>query len=634
MSREAFDAAFPEEFWRRLVDRTAVEASDTLLLAEAFWLMEGYFVRTLGMHRVYNSAFMNMLRDEDNAKYRQVLKNTLVFDPEVLKRYVNFMNNPDERTAIEQFGEGDKYFGICTLMATLPGLPMVGHGQIQGFTEKYGMEYRRAYQDETPRAPLVERHAHDIYPLFHKRMLFAGVENFLLYDFFTPEGGIDENVFAFSNAREGERALVVYHNKYAATSGCIRVSVAFAAKDGRSDNKILARKELRDGLGLPDDPTIWIIFKDLASGLEYIRNSHELCEKGFFMKLGAYQCRVFLNIREVHDDEQQSYKRLAEELQGAGVASIEDAVPNLRARPIQAAFGELVHPGFFKWLMEKRAAEAGAPVHPDVGRQVEAKAEGIREAVASGLDAGTVPDGWAGYAAAVRRDFEAILRLPALIDIFPRLKTSYSTPASRYFHSLAATPGTLIKEEMFAYAALFSWAAVRSLPAAPIRPDVPVELPSLIAEWRLDRIIADTLRGVGIDENTLRRTVRVLPSLARAPRWFAPEAPMQETLGGLIRLLFEDPEYRRALLVNTHQGVEYFNRESYEVLLWGLAAVAWLGVSEDPGLDAPARKSAVIKMLDILDALLEMDVLSGYRVEAMTRYFKDARDSGESPPKP
>ena len=89
------------------------EAPDTLLLAEAFWLMEGYFVRTLGMHRVYNSAFMNMLRDEENAKYRMVIKNTLEFDPEILKRYVNFMNNPDERTAVEQFGKGDKYFGIC-----------------------------------------------------------------------------------------------------------------------------------------------------------------------------------------------------------------------------------------------------------------------------------------------------------------------------------------------------------------------------------------------------------------------------------------------------------------------------------------------------------------------------------------
>src|SRR2546426_8010347 len=48
----------------------------SLLLAEAFWLMEGYFVRTLGMHRVYNSAFMNMMRDEENAQYRLVLKNT------------------------------------------------------------------------------------------------------------------------------------------------------------------------------------------------------------------------------------------------------------------------------------------------------------------------------------------------------------------------------------------------------------------------------------------------------------------------------------------------------------------------------------------------------------------------------
>jgi len=33
------------------------------------------------MHRVYNSAFMNMMRDEENAKYRSVIKNTLEFDP-------------------------------------------------------------------------------------------------------------------------------------------------------------------------------------------------------------------------------------------------------------------------------------------------------------------------------------------------------------------------------------------------------------------------------------------------------------------------------------------------------------------------------------------------------------------------
>ena len=142
----------PQEFWREVVDRVAAEVPDTLLLAEAFWLMEGYFVRTLGMHRVYNSAFMHMLRDEKNAEYQQVIRETVSFDARILGRYVNFMNNPDERSAVDQFGSHDKYFGVATLLATLPGLPMFGHGQFEGYSEQYGMEFRRAQRDEWPDA--------------------------------------------------------------------------------------------------------------------------------------------------------------------------------------------------------------------------------------------------------------------------------------------------------------------------------------------------------------------------------------------------------------------------------------------------------------------------------------------------
>ncbi|MBV9608934.1 MAG: alpha-amylase, partial [Acidobacteria bacterium] len=208
MSKADFDRAMPHEFWREVVDRVAAEVPGTLLLAEAFWLMEGYFVRTLGMHRVYNSAFMNMLRDEENANYRSVMKNTLEFDPEVLKRYVNFMNNPDERTAVDQFGKGDKYFGVCTMMATLPGLPMFGHGQVEGYTERYGMEYKRAYYDEQPDTWLVARHEREISPLLHRRAQFAEVSDFLLYDLFTDYGTVNEDVYAYSNRHGTERALV------------------------------------------------------------------------------------------------------------------------------------------------------------------------------------------------------------------------------------------------------------------------------------------------------------------------------------------------------------------------------------------------------------------------------------------
>src|SRR3984957_12698987 len=264
MSDEEFNRIMPQEFWREVVDRVATEVPGTLLLAEAFWLMEGYFVRTLGMHRVYNSAFMNMMRDEENAKYRSVIKNTIEFDPDILKRYVNFMSNPDERTAIDQFGNGDKCFGVATMMATLPGLPMFGHGQIEGFTEKYGMEFRRARYQEDPDRGLVARHDREIAPLLHRRWLFAESENFLLYDFFRPDGSVDENVFAYSNRRGEHRALIIYHNSFATTYGTVNHSAAYADKGAGH----LRQQSLGGAFGLPKDGKLFVPFCDNSTGLQ------------------------------------------------------------------------------------------------------------------------------------------------------------------------------------------------------------------------------------------------------------------------------------------------------------------------------------------------------------------------------
>ncbi|MBI3161588.1 MAG: alpha-amylase [Chloroflexi bacterium] len=315
MTRAGFDEKIPVEFWREVVDRVAAEVPDTLLLAEAFWLMEGYFVRTLGMHRVYNSAFMHMLRDEDNAKYRMAIRNTLEFDPQILKRYVNFMSNPDEKTAVEQFGTGDKYFGICALLATLPGLPMFGHGQIEGFGEKYGMEYRTAKQDESVDEGLVRGHEGRIFPLLHRRYLFADVEQFLLFDFISANGHVNEDVFAYCNRHEKERGLVVYHNKFADTRGRIKVSAAYLDK---SSGKSL-RRDIAEGLGLRRFG--YVIFKDYVTRLEYIRSCMEIWENGLFIELGAYQCHTFMDFRFVNDD---YWKTVCDSLNGAGVPSIQE----------------------------------------------------------------------------------------------------------------------------------------------------------------------------------------------------------------------------------------------------------------------------------------------------------------------
>ena len=338
ISDEEFNRRIPQEFWREVVDRIAVEVPDTLLLAEAFWMMEGYFVRTLGMHRVYNSAFMNMLKNQENQKYRLGIKNTLVFEPEILKRYVNFMNNPDEETAIAQFGDGDKYFAVCTLLATLPGLPMVGHGQIEGYHEKYGMEYRRAYYNEQPNEWLVGEHCRRIFPLFRRRYLFSGVEYFQLYDCYNQNGGVEESVYAFVNGTDKERTLVLVNNQYERTGGTINTSVPKLRKD--KDNRTAVTMKLAENLGLSFSGSAYALFDCFTDGLTYIIPSIQLYEEGYSFGLNGYEARVYWNIREV-DDTDGSYEKLWRMYGRKGIRNISKAVALLRLEPLYKAMEAL-----------------------------------------------------------------------------------------------------------------------------------------------------------------------------------------------------------------------------------------------------------------------------------------------------
>jgi len=340
ISKQTFHTMMPKEFWRDVVDRFNEDMPHTLLLAEAFWLMEGYFVRSLGMHRVYNSAFMHMFMKEENDKYRMLIKNTIEFDPEILKRYVNFMSNPDEETAINQFGKGDKYFGICVMMATLPGLPMFAHGQIEGFTEKYGMEYRRAYYDESIDPHLVERHEKEIFPLLKKRYLFSQVKNFELFDFHDGYRHVNDNVIAFTNRVGDERTLVFYNNSFFRTSGMIKNSAGKRMKPHYTEGGVaednwessnveeqkvsqseLEFKSLAAALQIKPHNGFYYTYKDMITGLEFIRSGAEFFNDGFHVTLNGYGYHVYVGFKEVYDTD-GGYARLNQYLHGQGTTSL------------------------------------------------------------------------------------------------------------------------------------------------------------------------------------------------------------------------------------------------------------------------------------------------------------------------
>jgi len=570
MTQAEFDAAMPNEFWREVVDRVATEVPDTLLLAEAFWMLEGYFVRTLGMHRVYNSAFMHMLRDEDNAGYRRVLKETLEFDPEILKRYVNFMNNPDEKTAVEQFGKGDKYVGVATLLATLPGLPMFGHGQFEGFAEKYGMEFRRATLDEQPDPWLVGRHEHEIVPLLHRRGDFAEAHGFLLYDFGHDHGGVDENVFAYSNGSGPSRSLVVYHNRYGETSGWIRDSAAFAIKEP-DGTKRLERRTLAQGLGVADGPAEdrWLAYRDQRASLEYLRPVSEIRDRGLHVELRAYESRVLWEMRELHDTA-GVWRRLAEMLGGRGVPSLEGALRELQLAPVHDAV---------------RAAIA------------EPSREAVERVVATVAEAtGTVGD----------RD-AVVARVVA---------------AAGAAESVAATI-----EDPSQAAALRVWSLLAPLGSLPEGAAVGPTSRAWVEELRLAPVIADALRARGLDEGAAWWAAERARTLVDLPLPSSVGGPASSRAMRVVDAWLAHPAVRPFIRVNAWDGVEWFHRESFDELL------EWMDRLERVGAAAPgAATSAAIGTEALARTLRAAADASGYRVdrlrEALAPAPRPARPAG------
>jgi glycosidase len=576
MSRDEFDAVFPVEFWREVVDRVAAEAPDTLLLAEAFWLMEGYFVRTLGMHRVYNSAFMNMLKMEENAKYRQTVKNVLEYDHRILPRFVNFMNNPDEKTAVEQFGREGKYFGACALLVTMPGLPMFGHGQVEGFHEKYGMEYRRAYWDEQVDEHLVTAHERLIFPLMRRRWLFSGSENFALYDFFAGEQ-VDENVFAYSNRAGEERGIVLYNNRFGDTAGWIRVSTAMA-REGAA----LVRTTLGEALGVNPADGCYYVFHDSVSGLEYLRPGRELAEQGLYVELGAYEFRAFLDFREILDAEDGLWGRLCHDLAGRPVTSLTEEIKQLRYAVILEPFRLLL--ATVPSLPGKTPLAVTENLEPAV---LENRLTAFLQALAEHEGA---PEAWPVLAAAIKGDLAVLVGLAGTDQPVGELILNVIDGAS----ARAVTLAWLLLHRLGQLAGAGEWAAASA---------------QLVEKYGLLRVVEETLAGIPGEAGatSVFDAVGGVSLLLLAIRWqgfFTPtdEGAQADRLTGL----FADQQVREFLLVNESGGHQWFNRERFVLLVHWLYLAAFINAAADD------RQAA---LYGELRQLLTAAENAGYRVD-------------------
>ena len=658
MSDEAFDRAIPHEFWREVVDECAEQAPDTLLLAEAFWMMEGYFTRTLGMHRVYNSAFMNMLKDEKNSLYRLTIKNTQEFDKEILKRFVNFMSNPDEQTAVAQFGSGDKYFGVCTMLATMPGMPMIGHGQIEGFTEKYGMEYTKAYKDEKPDQVLVDRHEKEIFPLLRMRKLFAEVEHFHLFDFITDEGHVDENVFAYSNGRgEEDRALIFYNNCWKRSAGRIALSCPYTEK-AENGKKRLRTKSIAQALGLDPGPGNYLAARELRSELWHLFRCSDLESQGWHVELEGYQTLVFAELSRVHDMG-GNYERLWTTLRGKGIADLDDALEEASRPELYHALEKAI--GALR-TFAKKLSEDGLDTEAVAHAGQNSEAYFSKLALAIDEDGGPGP----GLAAVLkgRAVIESGLSIiDAIVRYLPESGLE-SLLSSETLSRLAAALGS--KKGIFTFLNYILIAALSKMnPGANQSEELRYLLEKFLVKKKLLRAAEESetefspeaapASAAGttapaatappsaidaLDPKTLCSIAFAFASRPRDSGWLqggtsgpAFSLSAKARAAELVRWAIADHEARAALGINIWDDVEYFNRERFDALLtlWPCFALlegefARMGPaakrSETDTLKSLAD-SPDVRAFEVSDIVRQAEAASRYRTAALVSQLEN-----------
>jgi glycosidase len=630
MTKEEFDSTFPEEFWREVVDRINTELPDTLLLAEAFWLMEGYFVRTLGMHRVYNSAFMHMLMKEENAKYRDLISNTLEFEPEILKRYVNFMSNPDEETAIKQFGVDDKYFGVCILMVTLPGLPMFAHGQIEGYTEKYGMEYQRAYYHEVPNQWLIDRHQREIFPLMKKRYLFSQVINFWLFDFIENNGSVNENVFAFTNSNYGERALVLYNNKYGNTSGRIfHSSQKLTTYNGTT--KANETKTIADALNINPQDKHFYIYREHVSNLEFIKSGRDIAANGLYFEIGAFKYSVFLDWHEVYDTTGE-YEKLDWKLGGKGVHNIERALKEMKFESIHSAFENMfddqVVDQFIKtFILEDRSEKQNEEQVLFFQNKFSDLLINIKNLFGLPVELKPLIDQFDNEIVSVR-ELNKILEENFDIEM---------NPGNRNLHkSIMISSSTNYRDNSILF---MLWLVISSIKE--LFPETgDVNKSNYFEKILLDSPVGNILHRLGRGEYEIYREISLINILQDKQKIKCFVAEIDPNLleknnsseKNCLLILLDDKRVREFISVNEFENTVYFSKENFNELIEWLLTLSVLDLMNQAktGKHESINKEAIVKNLQsIYKVFEEINVLSArseYKLEDFKDYLRTAEN--------
>jgi hypothetical protein len=487
---------------------------------------------------------------------------------------------------------------------------MLGHGQIEGFSEKYGMEYYRAYWDEIPDENLIRRHEREIFPLIKKRYLYADVENFALYNFYTNDGSIDENVFAYSNGKGNERSLVVLNNRFGSTQGSIKISTNIKRKDNDSGSFQMHSLDVFHGLNLHGQSNDYVIYRDVRTGLEYIKSSQSIKENGLNFSLEAYDYLVLIDFREVQNDDSNQYQRLEQYLNGRGVPNIHEAMHELTLAPILGPIRNLINSQTLKSLY---SSLSNSPKEfykdPSITHIFDLYQKMIQALQDHRHIDFPQPDSLNHF----KKGLETIRLISIKEEELKAKRLAKYSLANNYLISGFSKS----KNNFFI---LLLWLLLHNLGGYSKGNTSGEYSRSLIEEWNLTNYLENILVECGLGNEDAPRVIQAVKFIIAKQDW-AINVFSNEPYS-IVQNWLTDDQIRSFIGVNRYKDILWFNKESFDSLLWAMFAVSWSLSGSDLDKSLSSHIQDMILTFENIKKIKKAELKSEYQLTKLMDNLK------------
>ena len=85
------------------------------------------------------------------------------------------------------------------------------------------------------------------------------------------------------------------------------------------------------------------------------------------------------------------------------------------------------------------------------------------------------------------------------------------------------------------------------------------------------------------------------------------------------KLFFEknlaNPDFRQALVINEYEGIEWFNKEAFETMLWNLKMIPGIECLANKCCEEKEKEAYLANLASLIDCFRKAEIESGYRID-------------------